>query len=102
MNDQSAGKEDGHTPVAALVHSAPLILSNPELPAPPPPSRDRARRARRRGGISLTVILTLVVLVLGFGYLSMAYTGKTIRLPTWGVAEIEARLNESLVQARMP
>lgn len=55
-----------------------------------------------KGRISLTVILTLVLLALGFGYLTMAYTGKTIRLPTWGVVEIEARLNEGLAQARLP
>ncbi|MDZ4085760.1 MAG: hypothetical protein U1E69_03055 [Tabrizicola sp.] len=55
-----------------------------------------------KGRISLTVIVTLVLLALGFGYLTMAYTGKTIRLPTWGVVEIEARLNEGLAQARLP
>ncbi|MGL4236234.1 MAG: AsmA-like C-terminal region-containing protein [Tabrizicola sp.] len=52
--------------------------------------------------ISLTTILTLVVLALAFGYLTMAYTGKTIRLPTWGVAELEARINDGLESARLP
>lgn len=106
MNDQSAGLEDGRSPVAAPARAEPLLLSHPEPdpPTPPgPPGRPaRARRSRRRGGISLTVILTLVVLALGFGYLTMAYTGKTIRVPTWGVAEIEARLNQGLAQARLP
>jgi hypothetical protein len=98
MNDQSAGMEDGHVPVAAPGHAGPLVLTHLDAPAPPPPPR----KPRRRGRISLTVILTLVALALGFGYLTMAYTGKTIRFPTWGVAEIEARLNEGLKQARLP
>lgn len=103
MNDQSAGREDGHSPVAAPERAEPLVLDHP---IPPPPSHAarprRAPRPRGRGRISLTVIATLVLLVLGFGYLTMAYTGKTIRLPTWGVAEIEGRLNEGLEQARLP
>lgn len=89
MDDQGAGEDGGHAPVSAPERQ--------DQPGRPP------RRTRRgRGRISLTVILTLVALVLGFGYLALAYTGKTIRLPTWGVAEIEARLNEGLAQARLP
>jgi Protein of unknown function len=42
------------------------------------------------------------VLAGAFGYLTLAYTGKTLRLPTWGVAEIEARLNANLAGARLP
>lgn len=102
MNDQSAGMEDGHTPVAAPARAEPLILTDA---LPPSPSRAALRRARRSGGrgrISLTVILTLVVLGLAFGYLTLAYTGKALRLPTWTVAEIEARLNASLESARLP
>ena len=61
------------------------------------------RRARRgRGRISLTVIVTLVLFAAVFGYLTLAYTGKTLQLPTWGVAELETRLNDSLSGARMP
>lgn len=99
MNDQSAGLEDGHRPVAAPGRAEPLILTDPE-PSQPQPKARRSRMAK--GRISLTVILTLVLLALGFGYLTMAYTGKTIRLPTWGVVEIEARLNKGLAQARLP
>ncbi|MBN8633284.1 MAG: hypothetical protein J0L76_20810 [Rhodobacterales bacterium] len=73
------------------------------------PSRDATRRERKprgrsggRGRISLTLILTLVVLALGFAYLTLAYTGKSIRLPTWSVAEIEARLNAALAGTRLP
>ena len=103
MNDQSAGMEDGRAPVAAPAQSEPLILTHPvEEAAARPPGPARSARPRRRGQISLTVILTLVVLALAFGYLTLAYTGKTIRLPTWTVAEVEARLNESLAQARLP
>ena len=103
MNDQSAGLEGGHLPVAAPGRPEPLILTRSDEVAPAP-SRADLRRSRRvrRGRISLTVILTLVVLALGFGYLTMAYTGKTLRLPTWTVAEIEARLNASLEGARLP
>jgi hypothetical protein len=89
MDDQGAGTEGGQTPVAA-----------PERQDQPARSLRRTRAGR--GRISLTVILTLMVLVLGFGYLTLAYTGKTIRVPTWGVAEIEARLNRGLDEARLP
>ncbi|WP_294983106.1 DUF3971 domain-containing protein [Tabrizicola sp.] len=100
MNDQSAGMEDGHLPVAAPGRPEPLILTDAIAPAP---TRAEARRVRRgRGRISLTVILTLVLLTLGFGYLTLAYTGKTLRLPTWTVAEIEARVNAGLEGARLP
>ncbi|OYX22093.1 MAG: hypothetical protein B7Z04_00465, partial [Rhodobacterales bacterium 32-66-9] len=89
MQDQTVALEHGIEPVAA------------------PARDDRAERPRRRlprgrGGISLTVILTLVLITGAFGYLTLAYTGKTLRLPTWGVAEIEARLNDGLAQTRLP
>lgn len=112
MNDQSAGLEDGHIPVAAAGREGPLVLTDPQgslRPVPedaPPatPSRGDPRRARkvRRGRISLTVILTLVVLALAFGYLTLAYTGTTLRLPTWTVAEVETRLNAGLEGAHLP
>jgi hypothetical protein len=106
MNDHSAGLEDGRTPVAAPERQAPLILTGDMAPPGPTPNRASGRkprsRAARRGRISLTVILTLIVIAVGFGYLTMAYTGKSIRLPTWTVAEIEARMNASLDGARLP
>lgn len=102
MNDQSAGMEDGHTPVAAPARPEPLILTDALSPVPSRADGRRARRPRGRGRLSLTVILTLVVLALGFGYLTLAYTGKTLRLPTWIVAEIEARVNAGLEGARLP
>ena len=88
MQDQSAALEDGVEPVAA--------------PVPDEKAVRRRRLRRGRGRISLTLILTLVLIVVAFGYLTMAYTGKALRLPTWGVAEIEARMNESLSDARLP
>lgn len=100
MNDQSAGMEDGHLPVAAPARAERLLLTDP-IPATPTPVETRRPR-QRRGRISLTVILTLVLLALAFGYLTLAYTGKTLRLPTWTVAEIEARVNEGLAGARLP
>ncbi len=51
---------------------------------------------------SLTVVLTLVGLALAFGYLTMAYTGKALELPTAAVAELETRLNASLAKGRLP
>ncbi|MCX7288503.1 MAG: hypothetical protein NTW20_13360 [Rhodobacterales bacterium] len=51
---------------------------------------------------SLTVVLTLVALALGLAYLTLAYGGKSFRLPTAAVAEIETRLNNGLVGARLP
>ena len=100
MNDQSAGLEGGHHPVAAPERAETLVLG-PAQELPPSPSRADPRRNRkpRRGRISLTVILTLVLLALGFGYLTLAYTGKTLRLPTWTVAEIETLMkNDGILQ----
>lgn len=103
MNDQSAGLEGGHLPVAAPGRPEPLVLTSADAVAGSPSRAGLGRSRRvRRGRLSLTVILTLVVLALGFGYLTMAYTGKTLRLPTWTVAEIEARLNAGLEGARLP
>lgn len=89
MQDQTAGREGGATPV-------------PGPDRQDRPSRPSRRRPRGRGRLSLTVILSLLTLALGFAYLTMAYTGKTIRFPVWGVAEIEARLNAGLKSAQLP
>jgi hypothetical protein len=88
MQDQSAALVDGVEPVAA--------------PVPDEKAVRRRRLRRGRGRISLTLVLTLVLIGSAFGYLTLAYTGKTLRLPTWGVAEIEARMNESLSGAQLP
>jgi hypothetical protein len=89
MQDGGAGQGD---------ESKPAAMPDRREVSPRPPRR----RPRKRGRISLTVILTLVTMAVCFSYLSMAYTGKTIRVPTWGVAEIEARMNEGLAAARLP
>jgi hypothetical protein len=104
MQDQSAGLEDGADPVAAPPRPAlPLLrLTRRDRAVTDPEVAAATRRTRRRGRLSLTVIVTLVVLAAAFGYLTLAYTGKTLRIPTWGVAEIEARLNGSLEGARLP
>jgi len=89
MQDQAAALADGAEPVAA--------------PVPDEKAGRRRRRPRRgRGRISLTLVLTLVLIAVGFGYLTLAYTGTALRLPTWGVAEVEARMNESLTGAGLP
>lgn len=76
----------------------------PDAPAPRavPPVRRRRRRAQRRGRLSLTLILTMALLALVFTFLTMAYTGKSFRLPVWTVAEIEQRMNASLAGSRLP
>lgn len=97
MQDDAAGQDDGTTrPVAP----APAGLEG--APRSPKAPRPKARRPLYRTRFSLTVVLTLLVLGLGFGYLTLAYTGKTLRLPTAAVVEVEARLNASLVGARLP
>ena len=92
MGEASAG-ETGAEGEASLPGPAPL--PGPEKPA-------RAGRNARPVRFSLTVALMLVVLAFGFAYLSLAYGGKSFRLPTFAVAEIEARLNGGLVGARLP
>ncbi len=64
--------------------------------------RPSRRPTRGRGRLSLTLILTLILIALTLGYLTLAHTGRTLQVPTWGVAEIEARLNENLAVARLP
>lgn len=58
-------------------------------------------RRRKHSRFSLTIVLTLVLLALGFGFLTMAYSGKSIRMPVWAVAELESRLNAGLAQSRL-
>lgn len=75
--------------------------------AAPAPASATGRADRRtvrpkRVRFSLTVVLTLVGLALAFAYLTMAYTGKSLRLPTAAVAELETRLNASLSKGRLP
>ncbi len=63
----------------------------------------RPRRHRRhRARLGLFTIFFLLLLGLGFFYLTLAYTGKSVRLPTLAVAEVESRLNAGLVGARLP
>jgi hypothetical protein len=104
MQDQSAGLEGGADPVAVPTRTKlPLLrLTRSDRAAPDPDAAPVVRRPPRRGRLSLTVIVTLTVLAAAFAYLTLAYTGKTLRIPTWGVAEIEARLNESLDGVRLP
>ena len=104
MQDQSAGLEDGADPVAAPARQRlPLLrLGRADRSDADPEATPAKRRPLRRGRLSLTVVVTLVLLALAFGYLTLAYTGKTLRFPVWGVAQIEAQLNESLATARLP
>lgn len=92
--------EDGRAGQTAEVAPG-ATAPRPEVAeTPTSPGRRPARPKRVR--FSLTVVLTLVALALGFTYLAMAYTGKTFRLPTAAVAEIESRLNAGLVGAQLP
>jgi hypothetical protein len=92
MQDGGAGQGEEKGPASV-----------PDLPQGTARSRRAAQsRPRYRGRISLTLILTLVAMALVFTYLTMAYTGKTIRLPTWAVAEIEDRMNPGLAATRLP
>lgn len=104
MQDQSAGVEGGADPVAvpSRMRLPPLRLTRSDRVAARPDPAPGLRRPARRGRLSLTVIVTLILMAAAFGYLTMAYTGKSLRIPTWGVAEIEARLNGALAGARLP
>lgn len=83
-------------------------MSGPDGSAPDPaagaaaPARVRRKRRPRRARLGLFTILVFLLLGLGFFYLTLAYTGKSVRLPTLVVAEIEARLNAGLVGTRLP
>jgi hypothetical protein len=79
-----------------------LLLENPISAEHPPRSAPVRRRRAGRVRFSLTVVLTLVGLALAFGYLTLAYTGRTLALPNAAVAEVESRLNRGLVGAQLP
>lgn len=89
MDDQRAGADGGTMAVAGPERQKRAI-------------RPPRRPARGRGRLSLTVILTLVLIALTLVYLTLAHTGRTLQVPTWGVAEIEDRLNDNLAGARLP
>lgn len=89
MADQEPGQEDR----AEAGDRAAL----PQPRAQTPPGKRRARGMR----FSLTYVLTFVLLGLGLGYLTLAHTGTAIRLPTPLVAEIEGRLNDGALGARL-
>jgi hypothetical protein len=71
-------------------------------PTPVASARVRQPRRSHRARLSLTAILVFVLLALGFGYLTLAYTGKTVQLPVLAVAEVETRLNAGLVGSSLP
>ncbi len=98
MQDEAAGQDLGTKPPDPVASAAPDPEAKPSPPRRGPPRHKRPRRTR----FSLTVVLTLLVLALGFGYLTLAYSGKTLRLPTFAVAEVEARLNAGLANANLP
>lgn len=65
-------------------------------------ARRRPRQARRHRRFSLTLVLTLVLLALVVGFFALAFTGKSLRVPTWAVAELEERLNNGLSGTDLP
>ncbi|MFN3991634.1 MAG: hypothetical protein ACK4IU_01850 [Tabrizicola flagellatus] len=89
MDDQRAGADGGTMAVAEPERQKRAV-------------RPPRRPTRGRGRLSLTVILTLVLIALTLVYLTLAHTGRTLQVPTWGVAEIESRLNDNLAGARLP
>lgn len=101
MQDEAAGQDLGTTPPANLAADpvAKAVAPDPVVPASVAAragGKSPRRAAPKRVGFSLTVVLTLLALALGFAYLALAYSGKTLRLPTFAVAEVEARLNAGL------
>ncbi len=60
--------------------------------APPP-------RKRRQGRFGFWLLVTTIVLLFSLAFGVMALSGKTLRLPVWAVAELEARLNAAVIPA---
>jgi hypothetical protein len=85
MADQEPGRND-------KAEAEPQSVSKPA----------RRPRPARPVRFSFTVVLTLLVLGLGLGYMTLAHTGAALRMPTAMVAEVEARVNRSLIGARLP
>ena len=94
MQDAAADQRIG-TPAA----EPPLGV---EVATPVASVRLRQPRKSHRARLSLTAILVFVLLARGFGYLTLAYTGKTVQLPVLAVAEVETRLNAGLVGSSLP
>ncbi len=99
LSEDLAPAEEVEPPTLAAMPDGRPSDATPEA-APPPggkPRRRPAPRKRHRTGLGGRLfLLALVVAVIFGGY---ALIGKTIRLPVWAVAEIEARINTALAPA---
>jgi len=79
-------------------------VTKPDLPPPPPAARTRfARKPRpkrvRRPRSGLWGRLVFLALIFALGGLTLQIMGRTLPMPVWVVAEVEARLNRSLADA---
>lgn len=104
MQDAEAGQNQRPTGEGAEVAPPVEIIVGPALaPVPERPTARRFTRPRkRRARLGIFTIFVFVLLGLGFFYLTLAYTGKSVQLPTLAVAEVESRLNAGLVGTRLP
>jgi hypothetical protein len=77
-------------------------LVEPTMPDAAPRRRLPRLRHRHRARVGLRLTLVLVLIALVTGLCGMALTGRSIGLPVWAVAEIEARLNTTLRASHLP
>ena len=59
------------------------------------------KRVRRPHHTSYWLVPLLILLALGLVFGGLALSGRSIGLPVWAVAEVEARLNRSLAEVRI-
>ncbi|MES2667654.1 MAG: DUF3971 domain-containing protein [Pseudomonadota bacterium] len=67
--------------------------------APVHPDPDLTARKRRPGRFGFWCLVTTIVVLFGLAFGVMTLSGKTLRLPVWAVAELEARLNAAVIPA---
>ena len=94
----TAGKGDG----AGQYPQAPVTDPDKAVPRWSPRkifARKKRVKAPRRHRSGLLGRLVFLALVFGLGALTLQLMGRTLPMPVWVVAEVEARLNRSLADA---
>ena len=94
--EQTPPEAEGIAAEAAVETPAESMAGGAAAQDVPQPVRRRRLRHKHRPRIGLRLVLALLVLALATGIFGMALTGRTIGLPVWAVAEVEARLNSTL------
>ena len=96
MTASGQGDGAGQGPEAPVARPA---LKSPFVGMRKNSARTPRSRAKRISGSGLRGRLVFLAIVFGLGVLTVQVLGRTLPMPVWIVAELEARLNRSLADA---